>query len=525
MAYTEVAMWEILNVLQRVGRGESRSAIERLTGHTRKTIGRYVATAQSLGWSPGEPVSEELAAAVYRRHRPRGERGLGDTEAMLLERRERIREWLQPGGNEKRGLRLTKVHQKLQRLGVVVPYSSLHRFAVKHCGFNEQRRNTVRLDDCRPGQYAQVDFGRLGLVPADSGRKLLWALIVVLPFSRHQYVHVTHSQKLPDLIDGLEDAWEFFGGVPELVIIDNLKAAVTKADRYDPVFQRTFEEYALYRGFIIDAARSADPTGKPVVERGVPYVRESFFRGEQWLNRDHVQRDARRWCSLTAGTRIHGTTRQRPLAEFENSERELLQPLSQPRFDPPTWGEYKVHPDHHVNVGKALYSVATEHIGKRVWVRSDRRLVRIYRNGELIKTHPRQQPGGRSTDHNDYPREKSVYTMRDPQRLITRAAEQGVELGLFMSNLLAGPTPWARLRQAQMLMRLGDKYGWPRLEAACGRANAFELRNVKRVENILLQDLDQANDAAQPPARRAEQPPLRFERPSSAFTHSPTGNP
>jgi len=494
MAYREVAMWEILNVLERVGRGESKSAIERVTGQTRKTIGRYVATAGSLGWSPGDPVSEELALEVYRRHRPHRDRGPGDTEVVLLEHQELIERWLQPGVNEKRGLRLTKVHQKLMRLGVVVPYSSLHRFAVKHCGFNAHRRSTVRLEDCEPGQYAQVDFGRLGMVPTEAGSRLLWALVVVLAFSRHQYVHVTHSQKLPDLIDGLEDAWEFFCGVPELVIVDNLKAAVTKADRYEPVFQRTFEEYANYRGFIIDSARPGDPKGKPIVERCVPYVRENFFRGEKWLDRGQVQRDAIRWCLQTAGTRIHGTTRKRPLAVFENSEKDLLKPLTQPRFDPPSWGEYKVHPDHHVNVGKALYSVATEHIGKSVWVRSDRRLVRIYHNGVLIKTHPRQEPGGKSTDHGDYPKEKTAYTMRDPQRLIDSAHEQGMELGRFMSNLLAGPTPWARLRQAQKLMRLGDKYGWQRVEAACARANAFELRNVKRVEGILLQDLDQVPD-------------------------------
>lgn len=526
MAYREVAMWEILNVLERVGRGESKSAVERTTGHTRKTIGRYVATAQALGWSPGQPVSEQLAAEVYRRHRPRADRGPGGSEAALLEHRELIREWLQPAGSERRGLRLTKVHQKLARLGVAVPYSSLHRFAVKHCGFHEQRRRTVRLADSEPGRYAQVDFGRLGLVPAESSRKLLWALIVVLAFSRHQYVHVTHSQKLPDLIDGLEDAWEFFGGVPELVIVDNLKAAVSKSDRYDPVLQRTFEEYANYRGFVIDAARSADPKGKPIVERGVPYVRDSFFRGENWLGRDDAQRAAIRWCSSTAGTRVHGTTRQRPLAVFENVERDALTPLLRPRFDPPTWGEYKVHPDHHVNVGKALYSVPSAHLGKRVWVRSDRRLVRIYREGELIKTHPRQAPGGKATDHHDYPAEQTAYTMRDPQRLIDRAEELGPELGRFMSRLLAGPTPWARMRQAQKLLRLGDKYGWRRVEAACARANAFELNNVQRVENILLQDLDQDPDRETPSAAQtAEQPALRFQRPAGAFTHPTGGKP
>lgn len=519
MSYREVAMWEIKSILERAGRGESKSAVERATGHTRKTVGGYVATARSLGWSPGEPVTEELAGEVYRRHRPRRERAPGESQALLLQQQELIREWLQPGGNERAGLQLSKVHQKLRRQGVVVPYSSLHRFAVKHCGFKEYQRNTVRLDDCAPGRYAQVDFGRLGMVMTESGRKLLWALIVVLAFSRHQYVHVTHSQKLPDLLEGLEDAWEFFGGVPSLLIIDNLTPAVRKADRYDPVFQRTFEEYASYRGFVIDAARSKDPTGKPVVERAVPYVRENFFRGESWLNRDHVQREVLRWCVSTAGGRLHGTTRQRPLTVFENSEKASLKPLTRARFDPPTWGEYKVHPDHHVSVGKALYSVATQHIGKRVWVRSDRRLVRIYRDGQLIKTHARQAPGGRATDHNDYPKEKSAYSMRDPQRLIDQAQQHGVELGLFMSNLLAGPTPWAKLRQAQKLLRLGDKYGWYRVEGACARANAFELANVKRVENILLQDLEATTTSEEPRARQAEQPPLRFERPANAFTH------
>jgi hypothetical protein len=120
-----------------------------------------------------------------------------------------------------------------------------------------------------------------------------------------------------------------------------------------------------------------------------------------------------------------------------------------------------------VSVAKALYSVATEHIGKRVWVRSDRKLVRIYAAEALIKTHPRQAPGGRATDHADYPVEKTPYTLRDPDRLIQQAAERGLELGQLMSRLLSGPTPWARIRQAQKLLRLGEKYGWVRLEGAC----------------------------------------------------------
>jgi len=355
-------MWEILGVLRRVGRGENNSAVARATGHSRKTVGRYVQTAVELGWSRGsEEPSEDLAAGVYARHRPAAERNPGEAEARLLEHLDAIRDWLKVDERGKRCLTLAKVRILLGRQKVDVPYSTLHHFAVKHCGFGDSRRITVRMADCEPGEVAEVNFGKFGLIPyADMGRRrTAWALIVTLGYSRHQYVHVTFSQKIPDLISGLEDAWVFFGGVTARVVIDNMKAAVTKADRYDPIFARTFEEYARYRGFVIDAAPARMPTAKPVVERNVQYARETFFRGEDWIGIEHVSREAPRWCLQTAGTRIHGTTRKRPLAVFENVQRERMRPLVRERYEPPTWAECKVHPDHHINFAKALYSVPT----------------------------------------------------------------------------------------------------------------------------------------------------------------------
>ena len=359
MAYREVAMWEILNVLRRVGTGESKSAVSRATGHSRSTIRRYVRTAGEVGWTPGTSApTEELAAEVGRRLSPAGERCPGEAEALLLRHREQITTWLKPGPREKRGLRLAKVHQLLARQGVPVPYSSLHRFAIKYCGFSDRRRVTVRIADCEPGEVGEIDFGRLGLVwdPERGKRRVAWALVVVLVYSRHQYVHVTFSQKVRDVIEGLENAWIFFDGVPRRLVIDNLAAAVTKADRYDPIFQRTFDEYAAHRGFTIDAAPVRMPTGKPHVERGVPYVRENFFRGEEWRDLEHVQSSVLTWCLKTAGTRIHGTTQKRPLAAFENEESSALLPLLKERFDPPRWAECTVHPDHHISFEKAIYS-------------------------------------------------------------------------------------------------------------------------------------------------------------------------
>jgi transposase len=522
MAYRELGMWEVLDVLRRVHRGETKAAIERVTGRTRKTIRRYLKAAAKAGWEPGSREPDEaLAAAVAQRLRP-GPAVEGSGVAVLLApHREQLRAWLaSPGGV--RGLRLSKVHTLLVRQGVAVPYSTLHRYVVEHCGFQDARRITVRRAECAPGELTEVDFGRLGLVfdPETGRRRVAHALLVTLVHSRHQYVHVTFTQKVEDLIGGLEDAWEWFGGVPARVVLDNLRAAVTKADRYDPVFSRTFAEYATWRGFVVDAALPRHATGKPHVERNVQYVRESFFRGEAFVDLAHVQREALRWCVEVAGQRVHGTTRRRPLAVFEDEEKAALRPLERPRFDPPAWAECKVHGDHHVQFQKALYSVPTRHVGKRVWVRGDTKLVRIYIAGECVKTHERVQEGGRSTDYKDYPAELAPYAMRDPEAVIREARRQGEHVGRFAAQLLAGPFPWSKLRQAQKLLRLANKYGRARLDAACRRALHFELINTKRVAQILEHGLGHEAEPRREGQLVLLPTPARFLRPAESFTHT-----
>jgi transposase len=525
MAYREVGMWEILDVLRRIGRGEKRSVVARATGFRRKTVRRYVAVAVKLGWNPGlEEPTEELAVGVFQKLRPVPDGGrLGEVERLLLPHRARITAWLARDEiSGKRGLRLTKVHQLLAREGIDVAYSSLHRFAVRYCSFSDSRRFAVRIAESDPGEVAEVDFGRLGLIwdRETERNRVAHALIVTLVHSRHQYVHVTYSQKLQDLIGGIEDAWAFFGGATRRLVVDNLRAAVTKADIYDPVFERIFNEYATYRGFVIDATRVGHAKDKPRVERNVQYVRENFSRGENWLDIGDAQRGAIRWCLEGAGMRIHGTTRKRPLVVFENVEQATLLPLEKERFDPPFWGKYKVHPDHHVNFQKALYSVPTRYVGKTAWVRGDTKLVRIYVDGELVKTHQRQAPGGRSTDYDDYPKEVAPYAMRDPERLIREAKRRGKYVGELMEALLSGSFPWAKLRQAQKLQRLGQKYSFHRVDQACRRALAFDLINVRRVEQIIRGDLDRID---LPDEHWTERPviqfPLRFERAAESFSH------
>ncbi|MFQ5829869.1 MAG: transposase [Candidatus Methylomirabilia bacterium] len=403
---------------------------------------------------------------------------------------------------------------------MAVPYSSLHRFAQAHLGFGAPTV-TVRVAEPPPGEAAEVDFGLLGLWldPATGHRRRVYGLLVTLCFSRYAFLAITLRQDLPAVLDGLEAAWTFFGGVVRRLVADNLKPVVTRPDRYAPHLNRVFLEYAQYRGFVVDPAVAAHATGKPKVERGIPYVREDFFRGERFRDLVEMQTHAVAWARDIAGTRVHGTTRQVPRVVFESVEQATLLPLAPEPFDRPVWAWATVHPDHHIQFRRALYSVPTHYLGKRVEVRGDSRLVRIYHHAELIKVHAPQPPGGRATDYTDYPAERAPYAMRAPDACSRQADQVGPAVGQFVRVLLSGTFPWARLRQAQKLLRLAERYGAARVNAACARALAFELLDVRRVEAILRTALEREPG---PSERGAVVPlPARFARPPQSFAHHP----
>jgi hypothetical protein len=259
---------------------------------------------------------------------------------------------------------------------------------------------------------------------------------------------------------------------------------------------------------------------KPKVERGIPYCRQDFFRGESFRDLADMQARAVVWCRDLAGTRLHGTTRRVPRVVFETEEHAHLLPLAPEPFDRPRWAWATVHGDHHIQFGHALYSVPTRYLGAHVEARGDARLVRIYLRGELIKVHATQPPGGRATDYADYPAERAPYAMRAPDACIRQAHEVGPAVGQFVTILLSGPFPWSRLRQAQKLQRLAARYGPERVNAACTRALAYELLDVRRVEGIVRVAADRAPvDGAPVPTAPL---PARFTRAPASFAHRPS---
>ena len=517
MAYREVSRMDIVEIIRRWQAGAGQQRIASGTGLSRNTVRKYVAAAKAVGIARnGPPPEEEQLTQLARVSQPGPQRVETPSQDLLEPWADRIYQWLT--GDR---LQMTRIHELLATRGCSVSYPSLRRFVIKH-NWRQVGRTTVRMEDTPPGEVAEADFGRLGLIidPGTGRRKLVWALVIVLGHSRHCFVWPMHLQKLEDVIAGLEAAWAFFGGIPRYLVIDNFPAAVAGPDPLNPVLTRGFLEYAQHRSFIADPARVRHPQDKPKVERGVPYVRERFFKGAEFDGLAHMRVEAARWSLQVAGMRIHGTTRRQPLVVFQDEERDALLPWNGEPYDIADWRNAKVHPDHHVQCRQALYSVpaAVCPPGQKVEVRVDSKLVRIYHRGKLIKTHLRQPRGGRSTDPNDYPTQLSAYTTRTPDHIKSEAAKLGPAVSEFAQSLFEGKVPWSRIRQGHKLLRLGERYTPQRLDAACRRALDVDLIDVRRLERILVQALEEETLPQLPlPA-----PAGRFARPGSVFAHADT---
>jgi hypothetical protein len=284
-------------------------------------------------------------------------------------------------------------------------------------------------------------------------------------------------------------AFEFFGGAPIRIVPDNLKTGILKADLYDPQFNQGYEEMAHHYGVIIDPARSGKPKDKPRVERMVPYIRDSFWSGREFSSQEEINRQAIQWCLRIAGVRDHGTTHQPPLSLFRLAEEKELKPLPLTPFEIVTWQQAKVALDCHIQVCHTLYSVPYQNVGKSVDVKLGSKVVEIYLDSKLIKTHLRGIRGQRVTDWNDYPPEKAAFFQRTPDWCRQQASLIGHSTRETVETLL-GEHALHYLRQCQGILRLKEKYNPERLERACARANAFGDPSYQTVRNILERNLD-----------------------------------
>jgi hypothetical protein len=322
------------------------------------------------------------------------------------------------------------------------------------------------------------------------------------------FVWLSFTQTLAAFLAGSEAAWAFFGGVFQVLVPDNASAIVADADAVNPRFTAGWLDYMQATGFVTDAARVRSPKDKPKVERAVQYVRGNFFAGEHFAGLSDAQARAESWCRDVAGMRIHGTIAARPAEVFADCEAAALLPPPAEPYDVPVFTRVKVHRDFHVEVARALYSAPKEYLGCHLDARADSALVKLYCRGQLVKIHPRQQPGRRSTDPADLPAEKTTYAMRDVASLARAARRHGDAIGVYADRLLDTDLPWTKMRQVYRLLGLVRRYGPGPVDTACARALDLDVVNVTKIASML----EKATENAAPPPPRAVAAAARFAR-------------
>ena len=400
------------------------------------------------------------------------------------------------------------LHQELKRKGVTLQllwqeYKATYPEGVQYSQFCVLYRKFVRKLDLalrqeyKAGEKLFVDFaGQTVPVmnPATGEEQAAHIFVAVLGASNYTYALATWSEDLPSWISAHVHAFEFLGGVPAMIIPDNLKAAVSKACRYEPDLNPTYQEMAQHYGTAVLPARVRKTRDKAKVEVGVQIV-------ERWILAALRKRTFFSLAELNSAIRsLLERLNDRPFKKlpgsrrllFETLDRPALCPLPQGRYEYAEWKKARVNIDYHVEVCAHYYSVPYALVHEQLDVRLTDRTVEIFHKGKRVASHPRSDHAGRHTTQTDHmPQSHQRYLEWTPSRLIHWAEKMGPATQEVVKRILTSrPHPEQGFRACLGILRLGKGYGPDRLEAACVRAIVLKSFSYKSIESILKTGLD-----------------------------------
>ncbi len=483
-------------------RGWSRRRIARELGVHRETVGRYVRMAREGPESAGVIAgsAEPKPARVLTGSEPPGEpipakvlTGSASPSAATSGGQSRCEPYRQTIIEKlERGLSAQRIHQDL---------TDEHDFAGSYCCVQRFVRRLKRASpapfrrmECGPGDEAQIDFGKgAATITPDGRRRKTHVFRIVLSHSRKGYSESVYRQTTDEFIKCIENAFHHFGGVPKTLVIDNLRAAVTKADWYDPDINPKLIAFAEHYGTVILPTKSYTPRHKGKVERGVDYVQENGLKGHTFDSLADQNRHLIHWERSVADTRIHGTTRKQVGKVFEEVERPALLPLPLERFPHFNEGRRSVHRDGHVEVDRSYYSVPPEYLGHRLWVRWDGRVVRIFDSRmRQIAIHAKREPGRFSTQDRHIASEKISNVERGAGWSLHRAKLIGPETGCWAEAMLQN-RGIEGVRVLVGLLSLANRHESERIEHACRLAHSHGSYRLRIIRELLKRDITNAD--------------------------------
>jgi transposase len=456
----QLKMSKIQSVLALRQQGWPFTRIAQELGIHRETVAQYVRQYSKPAEAPRRPVVDGS--------------GRSDCEPLrtVIE------------GKLDQGLHARRIYQDLvEEHGFAGSYWSVMRF-VRRLG--RTRELPFRRMECEAGEEAQVDFGSGAPVVDRNGRRRKTHVFrIVLSHSRKGYSEAVFRQSTEDFIRCLENAFHHFGGSVKTLVIDNLRAAVTKADWYEPELHPKLRWFCAHYGVVILPTRPYMPRHKGKVESGVKYVKRNALKARQFESLEAENEFLLRWETTIADQRIHGTTKQQVGKLFESVERAALSPLPLERFPFFHERQHTVHRDGHIQVDGGYYSAPPEYRGRDVWVRWDSRLVRIFNQQlEEIRVHVKQQTQGRFSTHPaDIAPEKIGGMERGAQWLLRRAGSIGEHADRWAQEVIRS-RGIEGIRAVIGLLSLADRQTCSLIDKACEIAisyGAYRLKNIRRL--------------------------------------------
>lgn len=474
----QLKMAEVQAILALAQSGWSNRRIARHLGVHRETIGRHVRlskaealpAAQSDSKPASAPIGSGVAAKPSMGPPPGFVSAAGPWREVIVQKLEA-------------GLTAQRIYQDLcGDHGYAGSYYSVRRLIKKLTAVVPA---PFRRMECEPGTEAQVDFGRGAPVVTPEGkRKSTWVFRIVLSHSRKGYAEAVHRQTTDDFLRCLENAFAHFGGMPRTLVIDNLRAAVSRADWFDPELCPKVRSFAEHYGIAILPTRPYTPRHKGKIERGIGYVKGNALKGRTFASLAEQNQHLLTWETSVADTRIHGTTRRQVKEVFEQAEKPALLPMPVSRFDLFQEALRSVNRDGHVQVAGAYYSVPAEFLGQRLWVRWDGRTVRLLdQKMRPAAVHAQRPPGIFSTLAVHIVPEKISGIERGATWLLRRVESIGPHATQWAQAMLQN-RGIEGVRVLMGLLSLTSKHRRDRIEQACQAAQshgAYRLRSLRHL--------------------------------------------
>jgi len=373
------------------------------------------------------------------------------------------------------------IHQELRRQGVEVSYPSVARFVE-----SLKAKEVFVPMHSAPGDQAQVDFGYFGVFIRHGQPIKVWVFGMVLSHSRHAYYSVVTNQKVETFLRCHMQAFDYFGGVPKTIKLDNLASGVLQSDIYDPIIQETYAAFLAHYGSCALPSPVRRPEDKGKIEAGIKYVKNNFLKSLKSRDWDHLVGALHQWNEEIASMRVHGTTRKVPREVFEKVEKHLLLKLPLERYEIREVTSRKVSQQGHIQFHHNYYSVPFTEVGKIVRLESNGNLLRVFKDQTEVCLHELDLGAGQYITREEHKpvgkRDRTEEYYREQVRSIGSNALQWIEAVKMQS-------PYHWINMARGIIHLKKVHSNLAIDQSCKRAFDFGLLRYQKVRRIIEKDL------------------------------------